>query len=243
MSQLHEGLRANDLEDLVKPIFHIDTYKATTGEDEDIAVLSFEIIGQDAANDLVNFIENGYDFILDASASDGESNKGTYTVFVEIKRGSKISNQIEDLIYGIGELAKINDWKFRYHKDFESKDIEDIKHIVPDSADAYKRKVENIFENDIKFFFRKSPLDYIDIEKNVLTFKRFSNRPVKMELKEQGTRTEILSNLKGTIRIDENSTSEAIWLTKYFGNYNITKYDDQFVFEDGNNVLVFKLIS
>jgi hypothetical protein len=64
-----------------------------------------------------------------------------------------------------------------------------------------------------------------------------------MELKEHGTRTDILSNLKGTIRIDENSTSEAIWLTKYFGNYNITKYDDLFVFENDNNVLVFKLIS
>ena len=243
MPHLHEGLRANDLEDLVKPIFHIDTYKATTGEDDEVSVLSFEVIGDDASKDLVNFIENGYDFISDASTSDGESNNGTYTVFVEIKRTPKIARQIEDLIYGIGELAKITDWKFRYHKDFQSKEIEDIKHTVPDSTDAYKRKVEKIFEDDIKFFFRKSPLDYIDIEKNMLTFKRFSNSPVKMELKEHGTRTDILSNLKGTIRIDENSTSEAIWLTKYFGNYNITKYDDLFVFENDNNVLVFKLIS
>jgi hypothetical protein len=145
MPQLHEGLRSNDLEDLVKPIFHIDTYKATTGEDEEVAVLSFEVIGDDASKDLVNFIENGYDFISDASTSDGESNNGTFTVFVEIKRSLKIAKQIEDLIYGIGELAKITDWKFRYHKDFQSKEIEDIKHIVPDSADAYKRKVEKIY--------------------------------------------------------------------------------------------------
>ena len=95
----------------------------------------------------------------------------------------------------------------------------------------------------MKFFFRKSPLDYIDIQENQLTFKRFSNSPVKMELKDYGTRTNILGNLAATIRIDETSTSEAIWLTKYFGDFNITKYDDYFVFEDGNNVLMLKLIS
>ena len=72
MSRLHEGLRANDLEDLVKPIFHIDTYKATTGEDDEVSVLSFEVIGEDASKDLVNFIETGYDYISDAEVSDVE---------------------------------------------------------------------------------------------------------------------------------------------------------------------------
>jgi hypothetical protein len=63
-----------------------------------------------------------------------------------------------------------------------------------------------------------------------------------MEIIEQGTRTDILNNLAGTIRIDETSTSETMWLTKYFGDYNITKYDEHFVFENDNNVIVFKLI-
>lgn len=243
MSQLDEGLRSKDLKDLIKPIISVDSYKATMGSDEDICVIGFEVIGKEPADDLVSFIENGYDFVLNASASDGESSGKTFSVFVEVKRGNKLARQIEDILYGVGELAEINDWKFRYYKDFQSKPIEDIKHIVPTNTEFYKKKIEKIFEDDIKFFFRKSPLDYIDIEGNVLTFKRFINSPVKMELKELGTRTDILTNLKGTIRIDENSTNEAMWLTKYFGNYNITKYDDQFVFENDSTVLVFKLIS
>jgi hypothetical protein len=243
MRQLHEDLRSGDLEDLVKPLFHVDSYKATTGSDEKICVVSFEVIGKDAADDLANFIENGYDFIMDATPSDGESKQKTYTVFVEIERNKKIANNIEDMIYGVGELAKVTDWRFRYYKDMESKPIEDLKHVIPTDQEKYKAKIENIFENDMKFFFRKSPLDYIDIQENKLTFKRFSNSPVVFELKDYGTRTDILGNLTATIRIDENSTSEAIWLTKYFGDFNITKYDDYFVFEDGNNVLVLKLIS
>jgi hypothetical protein len=62
-----------------------------------------------------------------------------------------------------------------------------------------------------------------------------------MELVNYGTRTDILNNLAGTIRIDETSTSETMWLTKYFGDYNITKYGDDFVFENDNSVLVLKL--
>jgi len=243
MRQLHEDLRNGDLEDLVKPLFHVDTYKATTGPDEDICTLNFEVIGKDAADDLVNFIERGYDFIMDASANEGESEEKTYTVFVEIERDRKISNHIEDLLYGIGQLAKVEDWRFRYYKDIHSKPIEDLKNLIPTDGSKYKAKIEKIFEDDMKFFFRKSPLDYIDIQENQLTFKRFSNSPVKMELKDYGTRTNILGNLAATIRIDETSTSEAIWLTKYFGDFNITKYDDYFVFEDGNNVLMLKLIS
>jgi hypothetical protein len=243
MPQLLEDLRNGDLVDLVKPVFHVDTYKATIGKDEDVCTLSFEVIGKDAADDLVNFIERGYDFVMDATASEGESKEKTFTVFVEIERDKKISNNIEDMLYGIGELAKINDWRFRYYKDIQSKPIEDLKNIVPTDPAKYKSKIEKIFEDDMKFFFRKSPLDYIDIQENQLTFKRFYNSPVKLELLNYGTRTEMLGNLEANIRIDENSTSQSLWLTKYFGDYNITKYDDYFVFEDGNNVLMLKLIS
>jgi hypothetical protein len=243
MRQLHEDLRSGDLKDLVNKVFHVDSYKATMGADEKVCVVSFEVIGKDAADDLANFIENGYDFIMDATPSEGESEKRTYTVFVEIQRDRKIANNIEDMIYGIGELAKVTDWRFRYYKDIESKPVEDLKHVIPTDPEKYKAKIENIFEDDMKFFFRKSPLDYIDIQENHLTFKRFYNSPVRLELKDYGTRTDILGNLTATIRIDETSTSESMWLTKYFGDYNITKYDDYFVFEDGNNVLVLKLIS
>jgi hypothetical protein len=238
---LHEGLKNKDLKDLVKNVFEIDTFRSKMGDDADVAVLSFEVTNHDAANDLVNFIEKGYDFVLDADVSSGEVKTNAYKVFVEIERSKKLSDQINELIYGIDQLCDVKEWLFRYYRDFKSLPLSELGKIVPNSPEAYKKKMDSVFESDMKFFFRRSPLDYLLIEENVMTFKRSYNSPVRMELINYGTRTDILNQLAGTIRIDETSTSESMWLTKYFGDYNITKYGDDFVFETDNNVLVLRL--
>jgi len=241
MHQLNEGLKPKDLKDLVKHIFEIDTYRSKMGSDDDIIVLSFEVTGHDPAQDLVNFIEKGYDFVLDADVSNGEVEKNVFKVFVEMERDRRVVSQIDDLIYGLEQLCEIGDWRFRYYKDLKSHPLPELRNIVPITAATYRQKMDGVFENDIRFFFRKSPLEYIMMENHVLTVKRSYNSSLKMELINYGTRTEILNNLAGTIRMDETSTSETMWLTKYFGDYNITKYGDHFVFENDNSVLVLKL--
>lgn len=243
MPQLHEGLKSNDLKDLIKNTFDVDTFKSVMGDDENVIVLSFEVSDHNAANDLEDFIEKGHKFVLDSDVSAGETDEGHYKVFVEIERGRNSISQIEDLLYGISQLSGIENWRFRYYKDLQSHDIEKLKDIVPITAQSYRAKIDESFENDIRFFFRRSPMEYMMLEnENTLTFKRLFNSPVKMEILDYGTRLDMLTNLKGTIRIDETSTSETLWLTKYFGNYNITKYDDFFVFENDNTVFKFKLI-
>lgn len=242
MNQLLEGLKPNDLKGLVEPVFEIDTFRSKMGDDKNVCVVSFDVKGEIPAKDLENFIEKGHDFVLDADVSTGETDKNTFKVFVEIERDRKLSRNIDDLLYSIDQLCDIKDWRFRYYKDSNSIPLAELSKVVPSSPEAYESKVNNVFENDIRFFFRKSPLDYLLVEDNVMTFKRHFNSPVKLELINYGTRTEILNNLAGTIRIDETSTSESMWLTKYFGDYNITKYGDHFVFENDNSVLVLKLV-
>jgi hypothetical protein len=80
------GLHANDLVDLVQPIFEIDSYQSKMGSDGDIAVVSFTVLEKGAADDLVQFIESGYNFVLDADATTGEQSDGYYRVYVEIER-------------------------------------------------------------------------------------------------------------------------------------------------------------
>lgn len=239
--QLHEGLKSEDLKDLVKSVFEVDSYKSKMGEDENVVVLAFEVTSRQAALDFVEFVEKGYDFVLDADISNGEDENGNFKVFVEMERDRKVSRQINELMYGLSELTGCEDWKFRYYKDYHSKPLHEIS-AIPSSADDYKAKMEGIFENEMRFFFRKSRLDYLVAEADVLTFKRPFANPVKMRMIEHGTRTDILNNLAGNIRVDESSMSETMWLTKYFGNYNITKYGDNFVFENENTVMVFNLL-
>lgn len=240
MRQLHEGLKSEDLKDLVGSTFDVDSYKSKMGDDENIVVLAFEVTGKQAALDLVDFVEKSYDFVLDADVSSGEDEKGNFKVFVEIERDRKLSRQLNELLYGLSELTTIEDWRFRYYKDYHSHPMQEISSI-PSSSDEYKEKIMNVFENEMRHFFRKSALDYLTIEGDVMTFKRPFANPVKMRLKEHGNR-EILSKLAGTVRVDESAISETLWLTKYFGNYNITKYGDDFVFENENVVLVLDLL-
>jgi hypothetical protein len=97
MQQLNEGLHAGDLRMLVDNIFEIDSYASKMGEDKEIVVLSFTVNSKEPADDLVNFVENGYDFVLDADTSPGELSDGKYKVFVEIERNRHITKQILNL--------------------------------------------------------------------------------------------------------------------------------------------------
>lgn len=239
--QLREGLKPSDLKDLIKPTFEIDSYKSKMGDDEDTVVLAFEVTGKQAAADLAAFLEQGHEFVIDADTSEGESKDNVYKVFVEFKRDRKAEDNIKELLYGMSQLGDVENWRFRYYKDFHSKSIEELSGAVPLTTDEYNERTGQIFESELRHFFRKSPLDYIIIENHVIKFKRPFNNPVKMRLVQNGNR-DVVSSLAGAIRVDEGSMSETIWLTKYFGNYNITKYGDNFVFENENTVFVFDLL-
>jgi len=52
------------------------------GEDRDIVVLGFHVRDKNPAADLMEFIERGYTYILDADMSTGEESDGQYQVFV-----------------------------------------------------------------------------------------------------------------------------------------------------------------
>ena len=76
------GLRSGDLKDMVDHIFEIDSFKSKMGEDKDIVTVSFSVRDPNAAEDLKNFVEKGYSFVLDADNTPGEQADGTYKVFV-----------------------------------------------------------------------------------------------------------------------------------------------------------------
>ena len=50
------------------------------GTDENIVVATIKVLGKEPAKDLENFIEKGYDWIIDAEPSAGEISDGKYIV-------------------------------------------------------------------------------------------------------------------------------------------------------------------
>ena len=93
------GLQTGDLRDLVYDIFEIDSFKSKMGDDKNIVVMSFSARTKESANDLMNFIEKGYPFVLDADVSSGEQSDGSYKVFVEMERDKDAPMHILSLIH------------------------------------------------------------------------------------------------------------------------------------------------
>ena len=86
-NNLTEGLSFKDLEGMLKSTVHVDEFSSKMGEDDDVAVISFFVRDINAADDLVNWFEQGYDFVLDADRSPGELKPNRYLVYVELSTG------------------------------------------------------------------------------------------------------------------------------------------------------------
>lgn len=113
---LHEGLNHKDMVGLIKPRVHIDEFVSKMGSDDDIAVVSFYTKNNKVADDLVNWFEKGYDFILDADRSPGEIKPNRYLVYVEIKRRTALPSQIVEIVTDLASLTEFEkeDWTVYY---------------------------------------------------------------------------------------------------------------------------------
>jgi len=56
------ALDPNDLDGRIESLIHFDEYKPKMGSDDAIIVATFKVMGKDAAKDLENFIEKGYNW-------------------------------------------------------------------------------------------------------------------------------------------------------------------------------------
>jgi hypothetical protein len=242
--RLDETLLAGDLEHLVSRIFEIDSFKSKIGGDGEMVVLSFTVDDKAPADDLARFLEMGYDYVIDADATNGPLENGKHKVFVELKRSRYIAKQIYDILDGVGRLTKIENFKFRYYKSFKSipATMENLEEYVPIDVNSYDDRINNSRLNNFSNFFNRSFVENIDVLEDDITFKKIYAESIKMKIKDFGLRENIYQSNPGKIDIDPKSTSEILYLTKVLGNYNITKIDNTFIFEnEGHAVALEKL--
>lgn len=137
-----EGLEQNDLARLVHPELHIDEYKSKMGKDEDIVVLSFKVTGREPAEDLVNFIEKGYEWVLDADVSAGELDDGDYLVFVECDREPAAAENITAMMKDIMNLTSqvLGEWSLQIRSRPEKFKLtaDNIANNVPLTTSSYQ---------------------------------------------------------------------------------------------------------
>jgi len=104
--KLNEGLEFKDMEGIVKPTVFIDEFASKMGSDDEVSVVSFYVRNNRAADDLVNWFEKGYDFVLDADRSPGEVKPNRYLVYVEMKRRNSLPERIAELLNDLSTLTE-----------------------------------------------------------------------------------------------------------------------------------------
>jgi len=126
---INEGLNHKDMVGLIKPTVHIDEFVSKMGNDDDIATVSFYTKNSKVADDLVEWFEKGYDFVLDADRSPGEIKPNRYLVYVEVKRRTSLPKQIEELVKDLASLTEfeVNDWTVKYDGSEMDFDVDYLK--------------------------------------------------------------------------------------------------------------------
>ena len=141
---LTEGLRYKDLVGIIKPTIHIDEFSSKMGDDDEIIVVSFYLRNDEACEDLINWFEKGYDFVLDADRSPGEIKPNRFLVYVELKRRNSAVAAITELLTDLSSVTehKIEDWVLTYDNHNFPYDQEKLAEIVPMSPKEYRVRKE-----------------------------------------------------------------------------------------------------
>lgn len=109
------SLDYHDMEGQIYPILTVDEYAAKMGKDSEIVTLTFTVKSKQVGDDLVDWLERGYEWVLDASVSEGEIEIGKYLVFVEMNRRSTVPQRIIEILSDLTTLTNIEpiEWKVK----------------------------------------------------------------------------------------------------------------------------------
>ena len=140
-----ESLDYKEMEGLLKPTVHIDEFSSKMGDDDDIIVVSFFVRDAQAAKDLMNWFEKGYDFVVDADRSPGEIKPNRYLVYVEIRRRSTAGSHVDQLLNDLNTLTEFEDsgaWTMHYKGENHPFTVETFEQLVPLSPRAYRERYD-----------------------------------------------------------------------------------------------------
>lgn len=140
---INEGLDYHDMEGQLVPEVSVDEYSAQMGKDSDVVTLAFTAKNKAVGEDLSDWFERGYDFVLDAQVSDGEASPGKYLVFVEMNRRSTVPARLVELLEDLSTLTdmKLTDWTVTVdNKDYQP-DIGTLSNVIILSPGKYREEV------------------------------------------------------------------------------------------------------
>ena len=109
--------------------------------------------------------------------------------------------------------------------------------MLPSDPSEYNISESNL-KNNYKNFFNKSFLEDVNLVNNILTITKKWCDPLQFEFIEFGDTQPLIESIEDKLNV--NDFAEIIFLCKYIGDYNITKFGDKLTFENSGKALLLK---
>ncbi len=231
MSDLNEGLRVEDLKDLVRPKVSIDEYESKIGKDA--IVVGFYVDDKDPATDLSSFIEKGAGNILDTEVSPAPDDDGNYLVFVEFMRDEKFPEDVEQVLESLAALTGNTVWQFNAYGHGDE-DFDFTLDSITERVRLEEEPEEEITDEQLESiqFFKPSMLDDVEISGKTLTLTKRGNTKVfeQIALGDANLLTHVLSLNSKPVLMDRQSLRECNSLRKMLGhNWDVNKIDKHYI--------------
>ena len=165
MTIITESLNYLDMEGQVFPTVSVDEYAAKMGTDKDIVTVTFMTKSKLVAEDLVTWFERGYDFILDASISEGELEPNKWLVFVEMERRSWVARRLLGLIRDMETLTgmPVEDYTLNIDAEDYALELDIMKQKI--ILNPAKYEIEKNVDEELNEMRLKAGLDHKESDK------------------------------------------------------------------------------
>lgn len=162
MTILSESLNYLDMENQIYPVVSVDEYAAKMGTDSDIVTVTFMVKSKLVAEDLITWFERGYEYILDASISEGELEPGKWLVFVEMERRSWVARRLIGLIRETETLTgmPLEEWSVNIDGEEFPLELDIMKQKIILNPTKYEIEKEEGVEEEINEMRLRAGLDH-----------------------------------------------------------------------------------
>lgn len=231
MNDLTEGLRVDDLINLVRSKISIDEYESKIGKDA--IVVGFYVDDKDPADDLSSFIEKGAGNILDTEVSPAPDDDGNYLVFVEFMRDEKFPEDVEQVLESLLSLTGIESWVFNAHGHGDE-DFDFDRESITERVRLEEEPEEEITDEQMESiqFFKPSLLDDVEIVDKTLTLTKLGNARVfeQIALGDANLIIHVLNLNSKPLLMDRESLRECNSLRNMLGlNWDVNKIDNHYI--------------
>lgn len=128
------------MEHQVYPILGIDQYKSKIGDDSEFVTVDFTVKSKSVSEDLVTWLERGYDWIIDSEESPGEVKNNQYLVFAEMNRRTWVPKRVIEMLADFETLTgiKAGEWRLRIGDELYPATEQNIRDNVTLSPHEYR---------------------------------------------------------------------------------------------------------